>query len=233
MSEKEHMIEQQPLTSENINIILPVLLKARMDMEDVKKDSLNPFHKSKYASLGSFINACDEALANYGLIIFQCLQGNTLVTTLAHAESGQWIRSYAPLLNAKGDSQGLGSSITYMRRYSMAAILNLTAEDDDDGQKSCEKPKPPQQPNKQPPQTQQTQQPPVKPKMLPSHLAEILALKNRMPEQALKNIENQFIQKFGTEKYNELPEEAYTRLKSAFENIITMNKQMVAHNENN
>jgi hypothetical protein len=116
-------------------------MAARSQMGNVKKDSTNPFHKNKYASLPAFIEACDDALTRNGLIIYQCINQedgkDCLITTLENPESGQWLRSYATLLNVKGDSQGLGSAITYMRRYTMASLLNLCPDEDDDGQKAC------------------------------------------------------------------------------------------------
>jgi hypothetical protein len=132
------------ISSDKKDQVLKALMAARSQMGNVKKDSTNPFHKSKYASLSSFIEACDQALSSNGLLIYQCVNHEEskdfLVTTLEHPESGQWIRSYASLLNVKGDSQGMGSAITYMRRYSMAALLNLCPDEDDDGQKACAPP---------------------------------------------------------------------------------------------
>src|SRR5689334_5145154 len=124
--------------SEKFDVVVKSLMNARREMDTVKKDSTNPFHKSKYASLGSYIDACEEALTKNGLILIPCVnmeEGDNsnaiLVCTLMHADSGQWIQSYIPLLNTKGDCQGLGSAITYMRRYSLASMLNLCPEDDD------------------------------------------------------------------------------------------------------
>jgi len=46
--------------------------------------------------------------------------------------SGEWIRSalYVPV--TKKDAQGFGSAITYGRRYSLAAIVGVASDDDDD-----------------------------------------------------------------------------------------------------
>ena len=40
--------------------------------------------------------------------------------------------------SAKNDSQAMGSAITYARRYAIGAILNLSIEPDDDGNKSTQ-----------------------------------------------------------------------------------------------
>jgi len=50
--------------------------------------------------------------------------------------SGQWIKSYMPVIQAKADIQSLGSALTYCRRYSLSAICGISTDDDDDGEKS-------------------------------------------------------------------------------------------------
>jgi ERF superfamily protein len=125
-----------PETSEKFDLILKQLMMAKMEMGSiVRKDSANPFHKSKYASLGAHLELCESTLASHDLLLMHTTNGSTkepiLIATLYHIDSGQWIKSYLPLPNPKNDSQGLGASITYMRRYSINAMLGLTAEDDD------------------------------------------------------------------------------------------------------
>lgn len=125
-----------PETSEKSDVILLQLMRAKAEMgNSIKKDSTNPFHKSKYASLGSHLDLTEPVLARHGLLMIPT--GNMinnqplLVATLYHLESGQWIKSYLPLPNPKGDSQGVGASLTYMRRYAINSMFSLNAEDDD------------------------------------------------------------------------------------------------------
>jgi len=124
-----------PETSVKIDIVLEKLMKAKQEIGTVKKDSKNPFHKSNYASLNAYIDASEEHLLNNGLILVQAGNGSftepMMVSTLIHPESGQWLKSYFPILNPKSDSQGLGASVTYMRRYSISTLLGLVSEDDD------------------------------------------------------------------------------------------------------
>ncbi len=124
-----------PQMSEKFDVVLAQLMKAKAEMDTVKKDSTNPFHKSSYASLGAYIEASEQHLTKNGLILVQAVNGTfsqpMIIATLLHPESGQWIKSYMPILNPKNDSQGLGASVTYMRRYSIATLLGLVAEDDD------------------------------------------------------------------------------------------------------
>ena len=128
-------MELLPQMSEKTDIILSKLMLAKQAIGTVKKDSKNPFHKSNYSSLNAYIDASEEHLVTNGLILTQAGNGSfsepVIVATLSHPESGQWLKSYLPILNPKQDSQGLGASVTYMRRYSIATLLGLVSEDDD------------------------------------------------------------------------------------------------------
>lgn len=129
------------LHSEGIELISTALSKAQGEFSYALKDCNNPFFKSRYSDLSSYWKACSEPLTKYGLSIIQCmdeLEGKLyLITTLAHS-SGQWFKSYMPIVCQKPDAQSMGSAVTYMRRYSLAAILSLAADDgmDDDGEKA-------------------------------------------------------------------------------------------------
>ena len=61
--------------------------------------------------------------------------GQYLVTTLAHS-SGEWIRGQLTIGTDGANkgvnlNQALGSSISYMRRYALAAIVGVIQDDDD------------------------------------------------------------------------------------------------------
>ena len=58
------------------------------------------------------------------------------MTKLTHTESGQWQSSIAVVPLPKADPQGMGSAITYARRYALTAMLGLVTEDDD-GEAAC------------------------------------------------------------------------------------------------
>lgn len=122
--------------SENINELASALAKAQGKISNAAKSSKNPFFKSNYADLASIWNACRAALSENGLAVAQTLdnddKGMVLTTTLMHA-SGQWVSSRIAVNPLKSDPQGMGSAITYMRRYSLAALVGVAADDDDDG----------------------------------------------------------------------------------------------------
>lgn len=123
--------------SENINELAAALAKAQGEMQAAIKDCINPFFKSKYADLGSVWDAARPVLCKNGLCIMQTTEmlGEkiVMVTMLAHT-SGQWVKSYLPLNPSKNDSQGVGAAITYLRRYSLSALVGVVCDDDDDGE---------------------------------------------------------------------------------------------------
>jgi len=113
------------------------LAKARTEFTKVKFDSVNPHFKNKFASLASMHDATIEALSANGLMILQLPTDNdgrfALKTVLAHV-SGASIETTLLMPPTKNDAQGIGSAMTYARRYSYAAILNIVGIDDDDGE---------------------------------------------------------------------------------------------------
>jgi|LakMenEpi03Aug12_release.lakeMendotaPanAssembly.Ray.scaffolds.fasta_scaffold13897_2 hypothetical protein len=112
--------------------LIVALLKAKSEFKPIKKDASNPFFKSKYLSLDALLEAVEGALSKNGLLIVQTLSAspNALVTTIYH-ESGESISGSHPLPDIT-DPQKFGSAITYARRYSICAILSITADEDDD-----------------------------------------------------------------------------------------------------
>ena len=122
--------------SEDITDIITALLLAQKDIKHPKMDKVNPHYKNKYASLTAVIDASKKPLVENDLCVVQSPyateKGVTVETTLFH-KTGQWIRSALDLPVSRQDAQGYGSSITYGRRYTLSAILNLNSEEDDDG----------------------------------------------------------------------------------------------------
>jgi hypothetical protein len=119
------------LQSDQVDVLAQALVAAQKVMDNATKDAKNPFFKNNYATLESVIEATKKVLADNGLVVTQgMLPGDIVVTTLLHT-SGQWIRSYLQMTPSKNDPQGIGSAITYARRYSLAAMCNITQVDDD------------------------------------------------------------------------------------------------------
>lgn len=128
---------EMQLQSEKTDLISKALIGAWDKMKTAKKQNDNPFFKSKYADFGSVVDACKSALLENDLVVTQpttIINGQTaLVTTLLHS-SGQWVRGLYPVNPIKNDPQAIGSAITYARRYALASIVGLVAEEDDDGE---------------------------------------------------------------------------------------------------
>lgn len=146
-------------TSEQINDLAVALNKAQSDFMVAKKDAKNPFFKSKYATLNSVYEAVAQALLSNGLTIIQPICGDSVETTLIHA-SGQFITSSCPIVCAKAnDPQAMGSAITYARRYSLASLLGVMTDEDDDGEKAMARARPSsKQPVKEAPKAEKKQE---------------------------------------------------------------------------
>jgi hypothetical protein len=117
------------------------LSKAQAEIKGAVKDSTNPHFKSRYADLESVIDAVKQPFFKFGLSFVQGVEGDSLVTTICHA-SGGTITSRVPLIIGKNDMQGVGSAITYARRYGLAAAAGVS-QTDDDGNAACEPPRAP------------------------------------------------------------------------------------------
>jgi hypothetical protein len=130
-------------TSAEIKDIATALAKAQGAIEGAVKGSTNPHFRSKYADLGAVWEACREHLTKNGIAVVQAIaSGETravMVTRLVHS-SGQWIEDGGiPLIASKDDMQGLGSALTYARRYGLMGMVGIAPEDDD-GNAASQKP---------------------------------------------------------------------------------------------
>jgi len=115
------------------------LVAAIGELQNVAKTASNPYFKSKYAPLDAIVDATRPVLAKHGLAVQQTplyRDGCAGVVTIITHKSGH-LEDSELLLPLKDQSpQGVGSAITYARRYALAAVLGLATEDDDDGNAS-------------------------------------------------------------------------------------------------
>lgn len=130
--------------SEPCNEVIGAFIKAQSSLKTAAKDTNNPFFKSKYADLNAVWAACQDSLSENELAAIQdvktCENGVEVTTRVFHS-SGQWIECgplKVPL--GKADAQGVGSAITYGRRYGLSATLGVVADEDDDGNKASKTP---------------------------------------------------------------------------------------------
>ena len=117
-------------TSDQVIKLTQALLKAEKEIKHAIKDASNAHLRNSYATLESVIDASKEELLKNEVIVIQAPVEGTLITRLQHT-SGEYIEIETPLLISKQDMQGLGSAITYARRYSLASLLNISQSDDD------------------------------------------------------------------------------------------------------
>lgn len=116
-----------------------------------------PQYTFRYADLEEILRKTRPALTKHGLAIFQTVETSMLTCMLAHS-SGGTISSHIALSRQDGDPKALGAAITYMRRYLVAPMLGVAADDDldEDGQEPGDEP-PHQQPAGQKPAVAQPQ----------------------------------------------------------------------------
>jgi hypothetical protein len=140
--------------SETIGKVVEALAKASSEFQPITKNSTNPYYGQKYADLSSLIEATRPALSANGLVVLQtprviANRAVEITSMLAHS-SGEFMafdisfpawqdvkedaRDGSPITyRQRFDAQTIGSAITYGRRYSYQSLLNISAEEDDDG----------------------------------------------------------------------------------------------------
>lgn len=110
-------------------------MKAQKEIGAAKKGAINPFFKSKYADLGSVMEACKEKLNKQGIVVLQPIitnQNGVCVETILLHESGEYISGKMQIVCKEANNpQAQGSAITYARRYGLQSMVFIPGEDDD------------------------------------------------------------------------------------------------------
>lgn len=112
------------------------LLEAQMEIGAIKKDSDNPFFKSKYFDINAVLAVVKPILNKKGLLLTQAVLMNAtgdkmgIRTTITNVEDGKEMSAFCDIPTGL-DAQKTGSAITYFRRYALQSLLALEAEDDD------------------------------------------------------------------------------------------------------
>lgn len=132
--------------SEFIDLLGTALFKAQYEIKSPEKKRVGKIsgtnksgkyyeYSYKYADLSDILEVIKKPLFDNQLSISQIMNYEpgafSLETAIIHA-SGQFISGNYPLPEGK-TAQELGSAITYARRYALCAILNIVADEDDDG----------------------------------------------------------------------------------------------------
>jgi len=118
--------------SDSVKNLAAALVKVQAKLKPIKRNAENPFLKSSYVDLAALSETVLPLLTANGLAVVQGGSGAALETLLVH-ESGEWISTSLPM-PAESNPQKLGSTVTYFRRYALAALVGAVAEgEDDDG----------------------------------------------------------------------------------------------------
>jgi hypothetical protein len=126
--------------SEGFAKVLAAMAKANMQTDNAIKNKTNGGFKTKYADLSEVIDVVKETYAAHGLAVIQSPTyeaGHVKVYCTVVSSEGEYV-TFAPAEApaTKLDPQGVGSAITYLRRYSASAMAFIT-QDDDDGQQAA------------------------------------------------------------------------------------------------
>lgn len=134
--EKKVVSEKITKTSESILNLATALSDFQGEVKNAGNIAKGVYNK--YAPLAEVLNVVRPVLAKHGLCAIQNTWndgGVVYITTLVIHDSGEWLETNPLEMQLeKKTPQGVGSAITYGRRYSLSAALGLSSEEDDDGQ---------------------------------------------------------------------------------------------------
>ncbi len=105
--------------------------KIDLDREVEVQTKTGGKYKFRYATFANIIDKIKKPLSENGLSYSQLVNENGSVTTILMHESGEWISSTL-LITGEKTPQGIGSTITYTKRYALSSMLGVCADDDDD-----------------------------------------------------------------------------------------------------
>jgi hypothetical protein len=121
------------------------LAAAQGEIKDAAKDSEADAgkYKYKYATLANVLAVIRPVATKHKLAVTQLpsrsiVDGSELLglTTIIAHESGQTIENYFEMYPPQRDPQGIGSAMTYMRRYVLMAMFAIAGADDDDAERA-------------------------------------------------------------------------------------------------
>ena len=107
--------------------------KAQAKIETVRKNGENPHFKSKYATLDEVWETVRKAVNGAGLIVFCTIETRgdkkELTTHVAEIKSGEEVSCSFPIVAQATGPQAIGSAMTYARRYTLTALLEIVTGD--------------------------------------------------------------------------------------------------------
>ena len=207
-------IELKTSHSSEIKDLVASLAKAQGVMKPAIFNRVNPHFKSRYADFASCMDACRGPLSENGLAAIQyceTIEGKlNLVTMLAHV-SGQWMKSEFPLISSKMDSQGIGSAMTYAKRYSLCGMVGIVADEDgdDDGEASLGRGK--SQQHQPPAQTPVQNQPQTIERVGKAEIIALTTLIQNLDEESNKSFLDWISKNFNAKSIQDIPKACYEK----------------------
>lgn len=150
-------------TSQDTNELTKAMVEAAPEISSISKSK--QAYGYKYATLDSLIDMLRGVLPKHGLWFWQIptrVEGKSYLTTRIIHSSGQWIEDTIEMTDTElqgkaNDTQKIGASITYYRRYVLSALFGIAADEDVDGNLNNVKPQLKQRPQ----ETERKQDPKV------------------------------------------------------------------------
>jgi len=120
-------------SSEKTLTLFAAIDKVQQEISPAKKDAVNTYHKNRYATIGSILQALRGPLKENGLVVAHFPAGRGMLQRIHHHTSGEFYESYLDFKDFLGTTgpQPLAGMITYMRRYMLTAVFMIETEDDD------------------------------------------------------------------------------------------------------
>lgn len=126
-------------TSEETTNLMKAMIESAPEIRSIAKSK--QAYGYKYATLDSLIDMLREVLPKHGLWFTQIptrTEEESVLTTRVFHESGEWLEDSILMTDTElqgkaNDTQKLGASITYFRRYVLSSIFGVSADEDVDG----------------------------------------------------------------------------------------------------
>lgn len=126
-------------TSEETTNLMKAMIASAPEIKSIAKNK--QAYGYKYATLDSLIDMLRDVLPKHGLWFTQIptrSEEESVLTTRVFHESGEWLEESILMTDTElqgkaNDTQKLGASITYFRRYVLSSIFGVSADEDVDG----------------------------------------------------------------------------------------------------
>lgn len=151
-------------TSQETTNLFKSMIEAAPEIQSISKSK--QAYGYKYATLDNLIDMLRSVLPNHGLWFTQMptrIDGKSTLTTRVIHSSGEWIEDSIEMTDTElqgkaNDTQKIGASITYFRRYALSSIFGVSVDEDVDGNlNNRQVPQQQKQPQKQPQPSQPAQ----------------------------------------------------------------------------